>query len=95
LQLLEDEGVIRSTETEGRRVYELTETGQAEAAAAGPALPWDGESSTPDHELRRELRQLHLAARQVGVAGNVEGLERATVIVREARQALYRILAET
>src|SRR6202034_3143868 len=39
LQLLEDEGVIRSTETEGRRVYELTETGQAEAAAAGPALP--------------------------------------------------------
>jgi DNA-binding PadR family transcriptional regulator len=43
LQLLEDEGLARSTEQDGKRVYQLTETGLAEAAkrveeAGGP--PW-------------------------------------------------------
>src|SRR6516165_259709 len=44
LQLLEDEGLIRGTDQDGRRVYELTETGRAQAdqsllgdLAAGPA----------------------------------------------------------
>src|SRR6478735_579446 len=44
LQLLEDEGLVRSTERDGKRVFEITDTGRAEAAArieeAGGA-PWE------------------------------------------------------
>ena len=32
LQLLEDEGLVRSTERDGKRVYEITDDGRAEAA---------------------------------------------------------------
>src|SRR6187549_3195421 len=31
LQLLEDEGLVRSTERDGKRVYEITDAGRAEA----------------------------------------------------------------
>src|SRR5580765_9075444 len=47
LQLLEDEGLVRSTERDGKRVFEITEAGRAEATsrleeAGGP--PWEGAS---------------------------------------------------
>src|SRR4029077_20476671 len=32
LQLLEDEGLVRSTERDGKRVFEITDAGRAEAA---------------------------------------------------------------
>src|SRR5437763_1317827 len=44
LQLLEDEGLVRSTEHDGKRVFEVTEPGRAEAAIrieeAGGS-PWE------------------------------------------------------
>src|SRR6185503_5425391 len=44
LQLLEDESLVRAVERDGKRVYELTDTGREEAAervreAGGP--PWE------------------------------------------------------
>jgi DNA-binding PadR family transcriptional regulator len=95
LQLLEDEALARSSEREGKRVYELTEAGHAEAAtrlaeAGGP--PWAG--AARGGGLRAAVMQLHVAARQVGMAGNPEQLERAAQIVTEARKQLYRLLAE-
>src|SRR6478752_8876595 len=44
LQLLADEGLIRAEESNGRKIYSLTEAGRAEAEEAGPA-PW--ESAAP------------------------------------------------
>src|SRR5437867_843576 len=39
LQQLEDEGLVRSSEVDGRRVYSLTDDGRSAAAAAPPARP--------------------------------------------------------
>jgi DNA-binding PadR family transcriptional regulator len=97
LQLLEDEGLVRSVQEGDRRVYELTDAGRAQAdpeVLAGLA----GDDEQPGIGGRRALwhavRQLHLAAKQVTVAGDDDQLERATAIVRDARQALYRMLGE-
>ena len=44
LQLLEDEGLVRSTERDGKRVFEITDAGRAESEArieqAG-GTPWE------------------------------------------------------
>ena len=95
LQMLEDEGLARSTERDGKRVYELTEAGKAEATerieeAGGP--PWADAGKIGS--LRGAVMQLHEAARQVGGAGSREQVERAVQIVTDARKQLYRILAE-
>jgi DNA-binding PadR family transcriptional regulator len=96
LQLLEDEGLARSTDRDGKRVYELTEAGHAEATArleqaGGP--PWAG-AGAEGGNLRSALLQLAAATRQVGTAGNKEQVERALQILTEARKQLYRLLAD-
>ncbi len=95
LQLLEDEGLVQGTDQEGRRVYELTEAGRAQAdqsrlrdLAAGPA------AADAHLDLLAEVKRLHVAARQVGTAGGAAQVEQAVAIVKSARQALYRLLAD-
>ena len=95
LQLLEDEGLVQGTEQDGRRVYELTETGRGQADQsrlrdldAGPA------ASAAHMDLRAEVKRLHAAARQVGMAGDTAQVDQAVAIVKNARQALYRLLAD-
>ncbi len=98
LQLLEDEGLVGSGERDGKRTYERTDAGRAEAERhiGERGLPWDaidggrGEGGG----LRVAVRDLHHAARQVGVAGTPETVARATEIVTQARKDLYRLLAE-
>ncbi len=95
LQMLEDTGLARSSERDGKRVYSITEAGRAEAQkrldeAGGP--PWaDAERGGG---LRGALMQLAAAARQVGVAGNEQQVEQAVAIVTDARKQLYRLLAD-
>jgi hypothetical protein len=45
--------------------------------------------------LLAAVDQLALAAKQVQVAGQPELVERAAEVVREARQKLYQLLAES
>jgi DNA-binding PadR family transcriptional regulator len=98
LQLLEDEGLARATERDGKRVYALTEAGVAEAeerlqGAGGP--PWSrGFGGREAGELRHAVGQIALAAKQVGMARSPEKLERAVAVLKEARKQLYAILAE-
>ena len=98
LQLLEDEGLAKGGESDGRRTYELTDQGRVEAErrSAG-APPWasDDPAAQGQMALREAVGQLHGAARQVGSAGSPEQIERATAALRQARQALYSILAES
>ncbi len=99
LQLLEEQGLLRSHEDGGKRVYELTDEGRAEAES-GPeearAFPWDsGEGLSGHRALRSALSQLFLATKQVQVAGDPALLEAAAGIVKEARQKLYQLLAES
>ena len=94
LQQLEDEGLVRSNEDEGRKVYRITDQGREQAdPAALDALATDGEDS-PAHGLRSELEQLHLAVRQVRAVGDDTQIAEVAGVLRQARQTVYRLLAE-
>jgi DNA-binding PadR family transcriptional regulator len=99
LQMLEDEGLVRSAEADGKRVYELTEAGRTESerrteAAGGPPWALGDRPNSPVGRLREAVMQVHGAARQVAQAGDDANMERAVEIVRGARKELYRLLAE-
>lgn len=96
LQQLEDEGLVRSAEVDGRRVYSLTGEGRAAAAHAGdPASHWlgpDKDSNGPD--IRRLAMQLAGAVMQVSRMGSPAAQRQARDILVEARRGMYRILAD-
>ena len=96
LQMLEEQELVRSHEETGKRVYELTDRGREEAESAEGQFPWEGaEGFTGRRALRVALAQLGLATRQVAAAGDGELVEHAVQILKEARQKLYQILAES
>jgi DNA-binding PadR family transcriptional regulator len=98
LQMLEDAGLARSSEQDGKRVYELTDEGRVEAEQqqSQAAPPWDADN--PDirgrFQVREAVGQLAMAAMQVARTGSPEQIERAAGVLRQARQGLYHILAE-
>jgi DNA-binding PadR family transcriptional regulator len=96
LQQLEDEELVREAPSEtGKRVYELTETGREQAA--GATAPWNevtGESADALVVLHDLVHQVMAATRQVAHAGTAAQLEAAQDVLRDARRALYRLLAE-
>jgi DNA-binding PadR family transcriptional regulator len=99
LQLLEDEGLVTSTEQDGKRVYSITDEGAAEARRrsdeAGGA-PWsrDGGGDERSGRLRTTMRDLHMAARQVAVAGSPAQIEKASELLADTRKRLYLLLGE-
>lgn len=99
LQLLEDEGLLRSEEAEGKRLYALTDAGREEAERLQKATPpWQGvadEVSPPEFQLRGAAMQLAAAVLQVSHAGNEDQVKRALEILNEARRSIYSILGET
>lgn len=96
LQQLEDEDLIVPSASEtGKRVFELTDAGR-EAAASAP-VPWEavaGEADDALVDLRELAMQVMWATRQVAAAGTAAQLEAAQGILRDARKALYRLLAD-
>lgn len=99
LQLLEDEGLVRSIERDSKRVYEITDLGRNEATRrvdeAG-GTPWDLAGRDDDRigELRDASRQLLIAARQVSASNDSQSLERTIAILKRARKEIYTMLAE-
>jgi DNA-binding PadR family transcriptional regulator len=95
LQLLEEQGLVRSSEDTGRRVYELTPQGrrQADRRTLRDLSQAEGPGDA-QRALGEAVRQLEDAARQVGLVGTPAQVEKAEETVRRARQALYRLLAE-
>ena len=98
LAQLEDEGLVRATERDGTKLFEITDAGREQVAeAAGRTAPWEMEDD-PAFEALADLRslvhQLGMAAGQVVHAGNEEQIERARQALNETRRTLYRILAE-
>ena len=97
LQLLADEGTISAEESNGRKIYSLTEAGREEVAAQHGAAPWDpagtgsgsGVASLPKAGI--ELAQ---AAAQVARIGSPEQVQQAVAALDEARRRLYAILAQ-
>jgi DNA-binding PadR family transcriptional regulator len=99
LQLLEDEGLVRSVERDGKRTFEITDAGRSEVEQrvedAG-GLPWDlaGRTGGRGNELRDAIGMLFLAAKQVTMTGDPGQAQRAVEIVNDARKKLYKLLAD-
>ncbi len=95
LQMLEDEGMVRSSEIDGTRTFALTEKGAAETANDS-GLPWPsrGERDDQIRTLRLSVFQLMNAAKQLSGAGENAQVERGIAVIKKARQELYQILAE-
>jgi DNA-binding PadR family transcriptional regulator len=99
LQQLEDEGLVRAEETEGRRVFQLTDAGRAyvEAHKDEFSAPWEAVSGSVDEgliELRDLIFQVGGAVMQVAHAGTEAQVARARQVLIDTRRALYRILAD-
>ena len=97
LQQLEDEGLVHSEESDGKRVFRLTDGGKAEVERRGEDQPppWEvGDESGPFVDLRKAGFGLVSAVMQVAQTGSAEEVARATAILTEARKRLYAMLAE-
>jgi DNA-binding PadR family transcriptional regulator len=98
LQHMEDEGLVRHEQNEGRNVFSLTDAGrEALAARAGKPAPWDEVGATLDaglFELKDIVGQVAVAVRQIAKVGTPAQLATAKALLAETRRGLYRILAE-
>jgi DNA-binding PadR family transcriptional regulator len=98
LAQLEDEGLIRAEEEDGRKRFTLTDEGRTYVDEHREELgePWAGlgdEVGEGRLELRALIGQLAAGAHQVATAGNDEQIEQAGKVLDDARRSLYRILA--
>ena len=96
LQLLEDEGLVTAEETDGKRVFSLTDAGREAAPERTEGkLPWeeDGEDS-PIFDLRNEMVRTMQAAKQLMRSNDDGQRARAAEILKDARRKLYGLLAE-
>jgi DNA-binding PadR family transcriptional regulator len=97
LQLLDDEGLITASETEGsKKLFELTDEGRA-AAEKIETPPWDEitEGADPGQvNLRAAIGQLFGAVAQSAHAATAEQQQRIVEILNNARREIYGILGE-
>jgi DNA-binding PadR family transcriptional regulator len=98
LAQLEDEGLIRTEEGDGRKLLVITDEGRALLAERGsdrPA-PWEqtGGAAGEAHELGRLMREVSFAFLQVMRTGSEAQMARAREVLAGTRRDLYRILAD-
>ncbi|CAI3793509.1 PadR family transcriptional regulator [Pseudarthrobacter sp. MM222] len=93
LQLLADEGLISAEESNGRKIYSLTDAGREEVVGAGTSAPWEA-SGTGFAALPKAGVELAQAAAQVGRTGTPEQVQEAVAVLDDARRRLYAILAQ-
>ncbi len=93
LSLLEDQGLVTSTESDSRRTYSLTDAGRQAASEVGER---SGPAAAPEDfvDLGREAMSLVQAVRQVAFSGTEAQRDSALSILAEARKSIYRLLAE-
>src|SRR4051794_6535224 len=96
LQQLEDEGLVQTAESEGKRAFELTAEGRDFGANRREGLGNPFEAATGGvgegvMGLRGLMFQGGAAAMQVAAAGHTD---EARKILAETRRALYKVLAE-
>jgi DNA-binding PadR family transcriptional regulator len=99
LQLLEDEGLIRSHERDGRKLFELTEEGRklVEQRDEDQPAPWEQMAGgVPDDawSLLHTGREVGMAMMQVMQTGSDAQRREAQRILVNARRDLYRLLAD-
>jgi DNA-binding PadR family transcriptional regulator len=97
LQLLDDEGLITASETDGsKKLFELTDEGRA-AAEKIETPPWDeiAQGADPGQiNLRAAMGQLFGAVAQSAHTATADQQQRIVEIINNARREVYGILGE-
>ncbi|MCV7091293.1 PadR family transcriptional regulator, partial [Mycobacterium interjectum] len=97
LQLLDDEGLISASETDGsKKLFTLTDEGRT-AAEKIETPPWDeiAEGADPGQvNLRAAIGQLFGAVAQSAHTATAEQQQRIVEILNNARREVYGILGE-
>lgn len=99
LAQLEKDGLIATEGRGSRRVYRLTEAGQAYVDAHPDEVdsPWDSVADTVSDDMmasRELIGAVAMAFMQVAQSGTDEQVGQARQVLAEARRSLYRILAD-
>jgi DNA-binding PadR family transcriptional regulator len=99
LQQLEDEGLIRSEESDGRKLFALTDAGrellsQRDEKQPAPWQQMSGDVSDGVLELRTVIREVWYAFAQIMRTGSDAQIAKASEVLASARRDLYRILAD-
>jgi len=95
LQQLADEGLVRDAEVEGRKVYELTDTGREVVERSKDRTPpWERSGRDASRDLGQAIRGVMSATMQVSRDGDAAMQAEAQRILTDARRSLYRLLAD-
>jgi DNA-binding PadR family transcriptional regulator len=99
LAQLEDEGLIRTQQSDGRKAFALTDAGRewiAQRGSDSPA-PWEqlgGDFRDEARALAQLAREVTSAFAQVMRTGSPAQMAAASEVLAECRRGLYQILAE-
>ena len=96
LAQLEDEGLVRSFDDDGRKRFELTDAGHAwlaEHQDDGATPPWERSGVGGRGDMRRLGGEIFGQLRQLGRFGTPAQQEQARVILTRTRTELYAVLA--
>jgi len=99
LQLLADEGLLKSEPRDGGNIFELTDAGKAHVVENRERLgaPWEqAGAGVPEglRELGGLMAQVGIAVKQVMTAGTEAQVAAAAELLTETRRSLYRVLAD-
>jgi DNA-binding PadR family transcriptional regulator len=97
LQMLEDEGLVKSEEIGDRRRYSLTDAGREEAARRQGPPPWEestGGAEFPGGQLREAGFQVAAAVMQAAATGTDEQVAKVRDILADTRRRIYSVLGE-
>jgi len=99
LQMLEDGDFVRSTEREGKRVYEITDKGRELYNQREPINEEEAPWSNPAFyatvaEAMRQVHGIKDAAKRIAKSGNIELYKKAIEVLDRARRELFEILAD-
>jgi DNA-binding PadR family transcriptional regulator len=99
LAQLEDEGLVRGEEQDGKRTFVLTDTGRAHVDERRTELgaPWEQMVDAVDDDVAAlfgEIKRVAMAAAQIGHTGSQTQVAEARKLLTETRRSLYAFLAE-
>lgn len=97
LQLLEEQGLIKGREDDGKKVYELTEAGRAQPDKQATKAPWEWDKAKVKRlgELRASVWEIASLLRVVAHSGSEEKTKEARDIIEAARRKLQALTDET
>jgi DNA-binding PadR family transcriptional regulator len=96
LAQLEDEGLVRGFDDDGRKRFELTAAGRTwlDEHAGEEQAPWERSGAGDRGDLRRLAGEIAGQLRQLGRFGSAAQIERTREILGRTRTELYAVLAE-